>query len=295
MLILNEKKYAEELYNCQNNNIKSVAKKVEYITRYLYAMGYDKDDNYRETVRWMNKNHENFDESCYSNLIADAVKKAHKKPFFNMDNIVITKPELEVIMSLNNLRAEKVLFVLLCMAKQQRVSYGFTSGLVKYSLSDLCKMARISVPTEEREYILNMILNCGYLSSPKKNDTKCLIVNFIDDNSESELEINEIDCQELAYVYLNWKNNGNGYTRCELCGRLIKKSKHTNNRYCRDCSEIVGDISDKTKVIKCQDCGKLVYIDNYKNNVTYRCKDCQYEANKQNKREWKRKYDENKR
>lgn len=280
MLILNEKKYAEDLYNCRNNDIKSVIKKVGYITRYLYTMGCNNEDNYRETVKWMNKNHENFDESCYSNLIADAVKQAHKKPFYNMDSIVITKSELEIIMSLNNLRAEKVLFVLLCMAKQQRVSYGFSGGLVKYSLSDLCKMARISVPTEDREYILNMILNFGYISSPKKNDTKCLIINFIDDSSESELQINELDCQELAYVYLNWKNNGNGYTRCEFCGRLIKKSKRAKNRYCRDCSEIVGEVPDGMKVVKCISCDKVIYVSKF-DTETCRCKECNLTYQKQ--------------
>lgn len=269
MLILNEKKYAEDLYLGRNNEVKSVIAKVGYITRYqLYVLGYSDDDNYSYAVKWMKGHHDNFDESCYSKLISDAVKKAHQRLFFNIDNIIITKSELEVISSLNNLRAEKFLFVLLCMAKQQRVIYGFTNGLVKYSLPDLCKMARVSVPTDEREYILYELVQSGCLSYPKKNDTCCLIVNFIDDDGEAGLIANEIDCKELAYTYLNWKN-GSGYDRCENCGRLFRKNR--KRKYCHECSKYksVGD-----RIDYCIDCGKEIVI-NAMASKTCRCTECQ--------------------
>lgn len=299
MLILNEKKYAEDLYVGKNDEIKSIVAKVGYITRYLmHVKKINDNENYNKTVDWMNEHHDNFDESCYSKLISDAIKKAHKKPFFNIENIKITKNELNVISSLNDLRSEKVLFVLLCMAKQQREVYGFTNGLVKYSLPDLCKMARISVPTDDREYILYNIVQNGYLSYPNKNNTSCLMVNFIDDGEkESEFVVNEIDCQELAYTYLNWKNNGHGYTRCELCKRFMKKSKKTINRYCRECAEIVGDIPDDIKVVECDDCGKLVYV-SILNSKTCRCEECQIkrdeDLNRKASRERMRRYRENK-
>ena len=236
MLILNEEKYAENLYCGKNSDVKSIVAKIGYITRYhLFVLNYNDEDNYQHTVKWLNKYHNNFDESYYSNLISDAIKRAHKNPFYNIDSIQITKSELNVISSLNNLRAEKVLFVLLCMAKQQSISNGFTNGLVKYSLPALCKSARISVPAEDREYILYNIIQCGFLGYPKKNDTQCLIVNFICDD-EVVLTLDEIDCQELAYVYLNWKNDGVGYTRCQKCNRIIKQSKTKPRKYCEECA-----------------------------------------------------------
>ena len=101
MLILNEKNYAEELYLGKNNEVKSVTAKVGYVTRYqLHVLGYSDDDNYSYTVKWMCKHHDNFDESCYSKLISDAVKKAHKRPFFDVGDIIITKSELAIIASL---------------------------------------------------------------------------------------------------------------------------------------------------------------------------------------------------
>ena len=239
MLILNEEKYAKNVYDGNNSDIKSIMSKIRYITRYLlYAQNKTDEEIYECTVEWMIKHHDNFDESCYSNLISDAIKKAHKYPFYNIENIQITQSELDIISSLNNLRAEKVLFVLLCMAKQQSMSNGFTNGLVKYSITELCKMARISVPAEDREYILYDIVQKGFLGYPKKNNTQCLIVNFIN-NDEATLTLNEVDCQELAYIYLNWKNEGRGYTRCQKCNRLIKQSKTKPRKYCEECAKEV--------------------------------------------------------
>ena len=239
MLILNEEEYAKSLYEGKNKDVKSVMAKIRYITRYLvHSMLESDDDVYRLSVEWMNKHHDNFDESCYSNLISDAIKKAYQYPFYVIDSIKITKSELDIISSLNNLRAEKVLFVMLCMAKQQRLANGFTNGLVKYSITDLCKLARISVPADDREYILYEIVQKGFLDYPKKNDTQCLIVNFMNFD-DVVLELDEVDCQELAYVYLSWKNNGKGYTRCQRCNRLMKQSKTKPKKYCEDCAKIV--------------------------------------------------------
>ena len=249
MLILNEKQYAQDIYDGKNKDVKSVLSKIGYITRHLlYTLNQDDEANYKKSVDWLKKNHNNFDEIYYSNLISDAIKKAHKKPFYHIENIKITKSELDIISSLDNLRSEKILFVLLCMAKQQAVSNGFTNGLVKYSITDLCKTARISVPADEREYILYNIVQKGFLGYPKKNNTQCLIVNFIDNDSEVVLNLDESDCYELAYLYLSWKNDGKGYTKCKRCGRMIKQSKTKPKKYCEECAKEVEREKSKERV-----------------------------------------------
>lgn len=286
MLILNEKQYAENIYLGKVNDVKSIVQKAGYVTRYqLYVLGYNDSDNYSYTVRWMNKHHDNFNENCYSKLISDAVKNAHKRPFFDVGSLKITKSELDIISSLNNLRVEKILFVLLCMAKQQSVAYGFTNGLVVYSLPELFKTARISIPTDEREYVLYEAVKRGCLDYPKKNDTSCLKVNFIDDSEEVVLVVDDVDCKELAYVYLNWKNNG-GYDKCESCGRLFRKSRY--RKYCHECAKYqpTGD-----KIVICVDCGQEFTVD-ARNMTKCRCDDCQVEYRRKWDRERKRKLKE---
>lgn len=237
MLILNEEQYAKDIYSGKNSDTKSIMKKIRYVTRYLiHSEKQSDEDAYTNTIKWLKINHDNFDESCYSNVVSDAIKKAHKYPFYIIDSIKIAQSELDAISSLDDLRAEKVLFVLLCLAKQQKLSNGFTNGLVKYSITDVCKMARVSVPADDREYIFHKILKDGLIDTPKKNDTKCLIVKFLNFNDVA-LELDEIDCKELAYVYLNWKNNGKGYTKCKKCKRWMKQSKTKPKKYCEECAK----------------------------------------------------------
>lgn len=267
MMILNEEKYAKDLILGKNKDVKSAMKKIGYITRYnLHVLGKDDNDNYTSTVKWMMKHQDNFDESAYSNAISKAIKGAKKRFFYKIDNIIVTKNELEHIKSLENIREEKVLFVLLCMAKQQALSTGFTDGLVRYTITDLCKMARISVPADDREYILHDILVKNLISCPKKNDTKCLMVNFVDNDGDAELVLNEIDCQELAYAYLKWKD-GKGFKRCKSCGRLMR-----NNGSKDICTYCEQSPKDNTH-IWCIDCGEEVEISEF-DSETCRCKKC---------------------
>ena len=274
MMIFDEEKYVKNLLLGKNKDVKSAIKKIGYVTRYN-AQVLEKDDNknYISTVAWMVKHQENFDESSYSNVISKAVKSAKKRKLYQIDDIVVTKTELEKIQSLDNIRAEKILFVLLCMAKQQAkimeyygTSANFTEGLVRYTVTELCKMARVSVPADDREYILHYILTKGLISCPKRNDTKCLWVNFIDKDGEEALRLNEIDCQELAYVYLNWKGKEK-FKRCTHCGRLMKSK--ASDDICTDCSLS----SSLPPLIWCIDCGDEVEISEF-DNETCRCGKC---------------------
>ena len=268
MMILNEELYAKNLLLGKNKDVKSAVKKIGYITRYnAQVLNKSDDDNYSSTVQWMNKHQDNFDESSYSNVISKAIKGSKKRPLYKIDNIIITKKEFDTIKSLNNIREEKILFVLLCMVKQQSEVLKFTDGLVRYTITDLCKSARISVPADEREYILHNILIKGLISCPKKNDTKCLRVNFLEENGEAELILNEIDCQELAYAYLKLKN-GSGFKRCRRCGRLM--NSRNKNDFCQYCVKSSQDGNH----IWCIDCGDEVEISE-RDGQTCRCYTCQ--------------------
>ena len=276
MLILNEEKYARDVLIGQRDDVKSFKKKIELITRYNYhVLHKDDDENYASTVKWMEKHHNIFSEHSYANVIIDYIKRAPKTPFYNIESIKITKNEMDVILSQNNLRHEKILFVLLCMAKAQRDIKGYDNGVVSYSLPDLFKSARVSVPVDERENILHKFLVDGLIGLPLKNDTKCLFVKFMEQSDENiVLELDERDCAELAYAYLLFTGKGK-IARCIKCGKLIKKTKKFGNA-CKDCEEDHGD----TRVKWCIDCGKELEL-SFLNTKTCRCDTCQKEHRRQ--------------
>lgn len=287
-MILNEEKYAKDLLTGQNDSVKSIRKKIDLIARYNYhVMNKKSDDSYNSIVHWLEKHHGIFSEQTYSNVISDCIKKAPKRPFYHIDSIKITKKEMDIIVAQNNLRHEKILFVLLCMAKQQRVAYGFDNGLVSYNITELFKTARVSVPIDERENILHKLLKLGLIGLPFKNDTKCLFVSFLDDSDDIVLELNEQDCGELAYAYMRFTGKAK-VVKCAKCGKLIKQSQKYDN-LCKTCQSET--IEMKTKW--CVDCGKEFQTSKF-DTETCRCEECRDIHIKKIRKEQNKRYYQNK-
>lgn len=284
MMILNEEKYARDVLTGQRNDVKSIRQKIDLIARYNHhVLHKNSDDSYSSIVKWLEKHHDIFSEQGYSKIISDCIKKAAKRPFYHVDSVKITKSEMDVITSQDNLRHEKVLFVLLCMAKMQQAAYGFDNGLISYNITDVFKTARVSVPVDEREDILHKLLKLDLIGLPVKNDTKCLFVKFMDEFEEDVvLELNEQDCGELAYAYLRYTGKSK-ISRCSKCGKFIKQSKKFGDM-CKGCQ----DSSIDVKIRWCVDCGEEFSVD-IRNMTKCRCDECQHEHRKEWDRERKRK------
>ena len=276
MMILNEEKFARDVLTGQRDDIKSIRQKIDLIARYNHhVLHKNSDDNYSSIIKWLEKHHDIFSEQGYSNIISDCIKKAVKRPFYHVDSVKITKKEMDIIAAQNNLRYEKILFVLLCMAKVQKISYGFDNGLISYNITELFKTSRVSVPVDERENILHEFLKFELIGLPVKNDTKCLFVKFVDESEDDVvLELNEQDCGELAYAYLKYTGKSKVF-RCSKCGKLIKQSKKFGDM-CKGCKDSPTDIKTRW----CIDCGKEFKI-SAMNTKTYRCEVCQNDHNKE--------------
>lgn len=287
-MILNEEKYAKDVLTGQRDDVKSIRQKIDLIARYNHhVLHKNSDDSYSSIIKWLEKHHDIFSEQGYSNIISDCIKKAAKRPFYHIDSVKITKKEMDIITAQNNLRYEKILFVLLCMAKVQKASYGFDNGLISYNITDLFKTARVSVPVDERENILHQFLKLDLIGLPMKNDTKCLFIKFVDEYEDDiVLELNEQDCGELAYAYLKYTGKSKVF-RCAKCGKLIKQSKKFGD-LCKGCQESTTNMRTKW----CIDCGKEFQIDS-RNMTKCRCEQCQHVVDKEKTRQRVQKYREN--
>ena len=269
MMILNEEKYARDVLSGKRDDVKSIRQKIDLIARYnCHVLKKNSDESYASIVSWLEKHHDIFSEQGYSNIISDCIKKAAKRPFYNITHLAITKKEIDIILAQNNLRYEKILFVMLCMAKLQKVSYGFNNGLISYNITEIFKTARVSVPVDERESILHEFLKAGLIGLPMKNDTKCLFVKFVDESEDNVvLELNEQDCIELAYAYLKYTGKSK-ISRCTKCGKLIKSSEKFGT-ICKGCKESQSEV----RTLWCVDCGKEFQVDSNVSNKD-RCDDC---------------------
>lgn len=164
---------------------------------------------------------------------------------------------------------------------------GFDNGLISYNITDLFKVARVSVPVDEREKILHQFLKLELIGLPLKNDTKCLFVKFMDESEDDVvLELNEQDCGELAYAYLKYTGKSK-VSRCAKCGKLIKQSKKFGDM-CKGCQEFYTSLKTKW----CIDCGEEFQVDS-RNMTKCRCEQCQHVVDKEKTRQRVQKYREN--
>lgn len=270
-----------------------------------YNVSTAEKDIIRYVEGWMREHRAPFHLSAYARMIKGYIKKMPDMPWREFDGTIkIRKSELNYISSFDDIKKEKILFVYLAIAKFKDEFRETPSHWESENDAVVFKMARVNIPAGERDYYINSLYTDPkiliYMNA--KNDDASKRIDYISDNKEDSvvLELDENNYYELAYTYLNWKNNG-GYKKCKKCGRLFrvktspaKKSNNNNNnnakgskaQLCWDCTveyETLYQGKDvmaedyEPKTIKCIDCGKTVYIENYKNSRTCRCDECKRE------------------
>ena len=236
-----------------------------------------KEDNYDAILTYMAENCNDFYEEKYFKIIYRNISSAKKYKFRQVDPVKITQSEIDKIVGLNDIRKEKIAFVLLAVAKYYNNVSSDNNNRMYISMSDLFKLSRVAIPCKERAGYLHFAYQEGILVEHTFVGTNLKIVDFIDDDSEAVMELGEADYKELAYTYLNYKNGG--YKHCKCCGKLFKMHKSSPARlYCKECGQ-KEEISE-FKVIKCVDCGDD-FMTSILNTKTCRCKECQNVRNKE--------------
>ena len=231
--------YAKSVIDDHNIDSKNANEHMLMLAKYnFYVNKMDNASNYHSVVDYMSKYWCLFVEADYQMKIEEYVKNASKYPFKDIESIKITKKELDFIANLNNIRLEKIAFVLLCIAKYECYYHDEPKYWISWSLNNIAKLARVHVTKDEnrklfRELVLNHVIESN--SSGVNLYEHILFVSHNKDDSVV-LELSEVDYKELAYTYLFYKNGFSGYKHCGKCG-ILTKIKANNQKYCKDCAE----------------------------------------------------------
>ena len=245
-----------------------------------HVLQMNKEDNYDAILKYMVKNCLDFYEEKYFKIIYRNIASAKKYKFRSIKNVKITRSEINKILELDDIRKEKIAFVLLAVAKYYNNVSSDNNNRMYISMSDLFKLSRVAIPCKERAVYLNFAYQEGILVEHMFVGTNLKVVGFVDDDSEAVIELGEDDYKELAYAYLNYKNGG--YKHCKNCGKLFKMQKSSPGRlYCKDCGQ--KEEADRFKILKCVDCGEDFMVDT-RNMNKCRCDGCQHEVDKEKTR-----------
>ena len=269
-----------------------------------YNISHDEQVIVQYIETWMNDKTTIYHLSSYAKTIKKYIKKMKKMPWRDISEpIKVRKSELDYISSFDDIRKEKVLFCYLAVAKFKDACRKSPTHWEDESDTVIFKMAKVPIPAKDRDYFINDLIHgnkpAAIRESYKNDDTSKRIDYISDDESDPVvLELDEANYYELAFTYLNWKENG-GYKKCRGCGRLFRvknkaigsNEKDNNARgemalYCKDCSpkyEPKYKGKDDTaldyepKKIVCKKCKQEFYLDNYMASNTYYCDDCRAE------------------
>lgn len=250
----------------------------------------DKNYVFWKIVEFMNKYYNDFMYQGYVSTINRDINKAYKYKIKDVSSINITKKEMDKIISLNDIRKEKIAFVILALAKYQNAESQRDNDTFYAKTSEIFKFARVVIPAKERDLYFGFAYREGLLKQNFSIGYNALTAAFVDhDEDEIVLTLDEYDYLELAYAYLNYKNGG--YKRCEACGRWFK-SKSNAAKYCsihRPDYELSSDVE-----IECIECGKRFLVSPLATE-TCRCEQCKQNHNKIiNRERQKRWYDKQK-
>ena len=284
-----DKKDIENKISSNYVNQENPEETIRDLARYNHhVLQMKKEDNYDVILEYMTKNCNDFYEEKYFKIIYRNISSAKKYKFRSVSHVKITKSEMDKIFGLNDIRKEKIAFVLLAVAKYYNNVSPDNNNRMYMSTSDLFKLARVSIPCKERAGYLHFAYQDGILVEHTFVGTNLKVVGFVNNDSDVVIELTEADYKELAYAYLNYKDGG--YKRCKNCGRFFKMNKNAPGRlYCKECGR--KDQPNEFKIIKCIDCGEDVVV-NQLNTKTCRCDECQQKALKDNWKKASQKYRE---
>lgn len=247
---------------------------IKDLARYNYFVNnMKKEDNYKSILKYLQNNGENINEENVYKIIDECIQRAKKYPFKFVEEVCIMKSEMEFIKKLDNIKQEKIAFVLLASAKYYDATRDTKYCTAYMKNSDICKLARITIPVSDRNVFMQFAYDCGVLSRHSRaasTEKKVLFVSQ-DDNDEVVLRLKENDFKDLAYTYLAYITP-HKYRRCVSCNCWIKKDSR-DRRLCKECSDKGIEEKNTIKEVQCVDCGNSVYVSIH-DSETCRCEEC---------------------
>jgi len=274
MFLFNEQSAIENMIKMNvvdNNNIFTTIKD---LARYNYFVrNMSNDDNYNDILKYLQRNANNINEEDVYKIIDDCVARAKKYQFRHVHSVCITKSELEFIKNLDDIKQEKIAFVLLASAKYYDLIRDTQYHTTYMKNSDVCKLARVTIPVSNRDVFMQFAYDKGVLSRHSMAASTAKKVLFVskDDSDKVVLRLTENDFKDLAYTYLAYITP-HKFRRCVVCGGWMKRDLK-NSQVCKECSEKENVEQNTIKEVRCVDCGRTIYV-SIRDSETCRCNEC---------------------
>lgn len=173
----------------------------------------------------------------WSKMLDFATDWAFKHEAIQIDSIIITKPEMDKIDSLDGKQIRRLAFVLLCLSKYWNIVNSQNDNWVNSKDDEIMAFANINTSIRRQCAMYATLRDTGLIQFSKKVDNTNVRVCFAEDG---DVAMTITDLRNLGYQYL--KYHGEPYFECSNCGITTKitnpenKNSSWKQKYCRDCA-----------------------------------------------------------
>lgn len=237
IFVMNERKYAEKIINGKGyGNKKNCLYTTNVLIKYFISLGYSKNEIKDILKKLIQERNPCVTDKSIEFWIKKSLEISDTHPLYEIDNIVVTKPEIEKIRAIHSekfkdFRIQKLAFALLCLAK-----FGEARGIKDYWVNvnqkTIFNIANVKGLTLDKQCLLiNELYKAGYIDiNPKIESQSIKVLGVL--SGESDIIIDDIN--EAGMIYEE-KFFGKKYIKCQKCGKrvIITNGK---NLYCNQCA-----------------------------------------------------------
>lgn len=228
-MIFYEKERAEELLKSGFTSFMNFTD-LSLLARYFKYMGKNKTQIRNSLIEFCTKFIPDFNEVLSRNTIENAIKTVDKYGIRFPINVAATKSELETIRNCGNYKRQKVLFVMLIIAKyfkynntkltESKSNKFDHSFYANEKMTNIFRMANVNVSKKERNDIQYNLQKMGLITSI---GSAAFQVHFVDEKSDAEIIVTDMNRLIDFYPFY-----------CERCGKIIKNKAKRHN-LCEKC------------------------------------------------------------
>lgn len=234
-IVLNEHDWAEDMI--LNHSLgKKPFETLRRVARYYLDDGMSKRNARKALERFLTQSDPTVSIPKWSGSISSALIMAQKYPAIDIEEIVVTKPEMRKIDAISGKQTKRLAFTLLCLSKYWNIVAGRSDGWVNNKDCDIMRMANIKTSIKRQSLMYFNLKEFGMIEFSRKVDNTNVRVTFIEDG-EPALKIT--DFRNLGYQYMMF--HGGPYFVCANCGITEKienpnKGKGRWQKYCKSCA-----------------------------------------------------------
>jgi uncharacterized CHY-type Zn-finger protein len=293
-MIYNEKDFGKFLYEHQTDTILSPKTysvwELTILAKYLRQELKKSENEIRNgIIKFCNLNYPGFDVDVEYEKINKVLTECYKTDLRKCNPIPISKSEWENIQKCSTEKIQKLLFVILVVAKFNRLNpvlflddneedriYNDERLRCNETEANLYKLMKISFSDAKDKFAPYGELGkqgLNLIEAVNSNKVKRILCFGELYPKEEDVLIHIEDFEKLPDYFLALKENKRIKT-CESCQRIfIDNSKNNLQRKCQECKKIKK--TKKTERKFCVDCSKEIII-KYNNQASQiRCKECQ--------------------